>query len=278
MITKADLKWTHSRNIGLPIRFNEMLEIMNNFSLPYYEFHLSYNDVLSINKLDNIFWQRIKDSKAGFSVHLPDYISQTNLIDPLSTKNSKVYKKSHFLIKSCVDFSRKIESITNKPCPIVGSFSVIHDTKENTYIKLSDYIKKNAKNNGGILPQFLPKRAWYFGGSVEVDLFCHVNDKKYYSYFSKGICLDTAHLVMACNSAGGDQNNWMQELLKVAGHVHIADAIGEDGEGINFGDGELKFDFLSKISKNLRLIIEQWEGHLDNFKGFKKALLYIESI
>ena len=57
-----------------------MLEIMNNFSLPYYEFHLSYNDVLSINKLDNIFWQRIKDSKAGFSVHLPDYISQTNPI------------------------------------------------------------------------------------------------------------------------------------------------------------------------------------------------------
>ena len=105
------------------------------------------------------------------------------------------------------------------------------------------------------MPQFLPKNTWYFGGSVEVDLFCHVNDKKYYIYFSKGICLDTAHLVMACNSAGGDQNNWMQELLKVAGHVHIADAIGEDGEGINFGDGELKFDFLSKISKNLRLII-----------------------
>ena len=62
------------------------------------------------------------------------------------------------------------------------------------------------------------------------------------------------------------------KIIKVAGHVHIADAIGEDGEGINFGDGELKFDFLSKISKNLRLIIEQWEGHLDNFKGLKKAL------
>ena len=90
--------------------------------------------------------------------------------------------------------------------------------------------------------------------------------------------MDTAHLVMACNSAGGDQNEWMKELLKFASHVHIADAIGEDGEGVNFGDGELKFKYLSKISKKLRLIIEQWEGHLDNFKGFKKALLFIESI
>ena len=275
---KLDLKWSHSSNIGLPIRFNDMFEIMDNFDLPYYEFHLSYNDVFSISKLENGFWKKIKNSQAGFSIHLPDYISQTNLIDPLSPKSSEIYRKSHFLVKSCVDFSIKIESITNKSCPIVGSFSVVHDTNENTYIKLSDYIKNNAKNYGGILPQFLPKRAWYFGGSVEVDLFCNVNDKKYYSYFPKGICLDTAHLVMACNSVGGDQNYWMKELLTVAGHIHLADAIGEDGEGVNFGDGELKFDFLNNISKNIRLIIEQWEGHLDNFKGFKNALLYIEGI
>jgi len=276
--SKLDLKWTHSINLGLPIRFNDMFEIMDNFDLSYFEFHLSYNDVLLINKLDNVFWKKIKDSKAGFSIHLPDYISQTNLIDPLSSKESEIYKKSHFLIRSCVNFSLKIEKITKKCCPIVGSFSVVHNSKENTYTNLAKYIKKYAINKGGILPQFLPKRAWYFGGSVEVNLFCHVNDKKYFRNFSNGICLDTAHLVMACNSAEGDQNNWFKKLLPVAGHIHIADAVGVDGEGVNFGYGELKFDFLNNLSGNLRLIIEQWEGHLHNFKGFKKALLYIKSI
>jgi len=276
--SKLDLNWCHMHNIGLPIRFNDMYKIMDNFDLPYYEFHLSYDDVLLIDKLDNKFWKKIKSSKAGYSIHLPDYISQTNLIDPLDSKKSGIYEKSHFLIKECVDFAVQIEKITNKNCPIVGSFSVVHESNENTYVNLADYIKQNAINEGGILPQFLPKRAWYFGGSVEVDLFCHVNDKKYFSYFTNGICLDTAHLVMACNSANGDQDFWFRELLPVSGHIHIADAFGEDGEGVNFGQGELKFDFLDNLSENCRLIIEQWEGHLDNFKGFKKALLYLESI
>ena len=61
---------------------------------------------------------------------------------------------------------------------------------------LKDQIKKNdiafviangenSANEGGILPQFLPKRAWYFGGAVDLDLFCHVDDEKYFSFFSK---------------------------------------------------------------------------------------------
>ena len=141
---------------------------------------------------------------------------------------------------------------------------------------LADYIKKYGNNKGGILPQFLPKRAWYFGGAVEVDLFCHLNDKEFFSYFPDGICLDTAHLVMACNSAKGNQKEWFRELLPFTGHLHIADAIGIDGEGVHFGDGELDFNFFNKLPNNLRLIIEQWEGHLNNFNGFEKALLYLE--
>jgi N-acetylneuraminate synthase len=165
-----------------------------------------------------------------------------------------------------------------KNCPIIGSFSKVHGSNEETYYLLANYIKKYGINKGGILPQFLPKRAWYFGGAVELNLFCHLDDKKYFHFFPDGICLDTAHLVMACNSARGDQNKWLNELLQVAGHLHIADAVGVDGEGINFGDGELKFDFFNNLPSNIRLIIEQWEGHLNNFKGFNNALLYLERL
>ena len=273
-----NVEWANSYNIGLPIRFNDMYKILENFQLPFYEFHMSYNDVLSIQKLDKLFWDKIKSSGSGFSIHLPDYISQKHLVDPLSDNNSDIYIKSHYLVKACVDFAIKLEKISMKNCPIIGSFSKVHGSKEETYYLLANYIKKYGINKGGILPQFLPKRAWYFGGAVELNLFCHLDDKKYFYYFPDGICLDTAHLVMACNSARGDQKKWLNELLQVAGHLHIADAAGVDGEGINFGDGELKFDFFNNLPNNIRLIIEQWEGHLNNFKGFNDALLYLERL
>ena len=41
------------------------------------------------------------------------------------------------------------------------------------------------------------KRAWYFGGAVDLELFCDINDTKYFSMFSNGICLDTTRLIMA---------------------------------------------------------------------------------
>jgi len=273
-----NVEWANSHNIGLPIRFNDMYKILENFQLPFYEFHMSYNDVLSIKKLDELFWDKIKSCGAGFSIHLPDYISQKHLVDPLSDNNSDIYIKSHYLVKACVDFAIKLEKISTKNCPIIGSFSKVHGSNEETYYLLANYIKKYGINKGGILPQFLPKRAWYFGGAVELNLFCHLDDKKYFHYFPDGICLDTAHLVMACNSARGDQNKWLNELLQVAGHIHIADAVGVDGEGINFGDGELKFDFFNNLPNNIRLIIEQWEGHLNNFKGFNNALSYLERL
>ena len=273
---KSAVEWARSCNIGLPIRFNDMYKIIENYKLPYFEFHMSYRDVVSIDELDDCFCKKVKDSGSGFSIHLPDYISQKYLIDPLSDQNSDIFKKSHYLVKSCVDFAIKLESLTKQNCPIIGSFSKVHGSTQETYLLLADYIKKYGNNKGGILPQFLPKRAWYFGGAVEVDLFCHLNDKEFFSYFPDGICLDTAHLVMACNSAKGNQKEWFRELLPFTGHLHIADAIGIDGEGVHFGDGELDFNFFNKLPNNLRLIIEQWEGHLNNFNGFEKALLYLE--
>ena len=50
-----------------------------------------------------------------------------------------------------------------------------------------------------IYPQFLPKIAWYFGGSVLVDVFCDLKDRAFMETLPFGICLDTAHCIMAAN-------------------------------------------------------------------------------
>ena len=111
-------------------------------------------------------------------------------------------------------------------------------------------------------------------------MFCHLNDKEFFSYFPDGICLDTAHLVMACNSAKGNQKEWFRELLPFTGHLHIADAIGIDGEGVQIGKGDVDFVQLYKnldeLAPESAFIPEVWQGHKQNGSGFWKALEFLE--
>ena len=54
-------------------------------------------------------------------------------------------------------------------------------------------------------------------------------------------------------------------------YLHLSDSYGTDGEGVEFGHGELgnPIDILSfeKVK-----VLEVWQGHLDNFAGFRKAV------
>ena len=166
--------------------------------------------------------------------------------------------------------------LTGKRIPIVGSFSVLNGRKADWYKKLSQFVNSKCNNKFFIVPQFLPVKAWYFGGSCTIDVFCDLEDIEYYSYFSNGLCIDYAHLSMACESREGSLANWIKKLSKLAGHIHLSDSIGEDGEGVLFGKGNIS-PFIKKIlSTEVPKVIEQWEGHLNNFSGFNDALLYIE--
>ena len=63
----------------------------------------------------------------------------------------------------------------------------------------------------------------------------------------------------------------LQERIK---HIHIADAIGIDGEGIAFGEGEKEnINIIGKAFEYECIkVIEVWQGHLDNGAGFRKAI------
>ena len=70
----------------------------------------------------------------------------------------------------------------------------------------------------------------------------------------------------------------VDELLaieKYVEHYHISDAEGEDGEGLQFGDGDLPFEqvipILNKF-ENKSFAIEVWKGHEQKGKGFEEFL------
>ena len=117
----------------------------------------------------------------------------------------------------------------------------------------------------------MPKKAWYFGGSYDIDLFSSIQDIKYLQEFDIDICLDTAHLIMAANSAESKWKDWFTELKELTGHLHLSDSYGTDGEGVEFGKGELGNPSYFLNLNNVK-VLEVWQGHLNNFEGFKKAV------
>ena len=70
----------------------------------------------------------------------------------------------------------------------------------------------------------------------------------------------------------------MDELTKIGDyttHFHISDAEGAEGEGLQFGEGDLPFEkiipFLNKYGEK-SFAIEVWKGHEQMGKGFRYFL------
>ena len=61
------------------------------------------------------------------------------------------------------------------------------------------------------------------------------------------------------------------ELEPYVAHWHLSDAKGIDGEGLEFGKGEIK-NFSYFFGQPGMKIIEIWQGHLNNGTGFLKGL------
>ena len=58
-------------------------------------------------------------------------------------------------------------------------------------------------------------------------------------------------------------------------HFHLSDAGGDDGEGLQFGDGDLPFDQVIPILNQFTektFAVEVWKGHEQGGKGFEVFL------
>ena len=58
-------------------------------------------------------------------------------------------------------------------------------------------------------------------------------------------------------------------------HIHLSDAGGDDGEGLQFGDGDLPFDQVIPILNEFKektFAVEVWKGHEQGGKGFEVFL------
>lgn len=267
--------FANENGLSLPVRLHDFVQITNKFNFINYELHFSYKEIKSL--IDNGFEDLLLKIKTSYniSIHLPDYISKDELINPLS-KNENVSNKSRNIIDYCVLLAKEIELKTRNQCLIVGSFSMNEfDSKNDFYNNFKKYISHIEASSGiKILAQWLPKMAWYFGGSIQVDLFSSEKDIEMCNKYKIPLCLDIAHLILSANYYKSDWKEWYNQLIKLTKHIHLSDAIGIDGEGVPFGEGDIHS--LEEILNHPSVkVLEIWEGHLNGGEKFIDGLKYL---
>ena len=267
ILSKELQRKSNINKLSLPIRLHDFNSINDKFQLDNYEFHLSFVEVLDGELNANNF-----PSNKKYSIHLPDYIDSSTIIDPFSN-NEYTLKKSKEILDKVANFSRSLQDHTSNKVPIIGSFSKCDSSKEVFYENHKKMIENYEKVSCEILPQWLPPIAWYFGGSVDLNVFNNKDDITWLESFSIKICLDICHFGMCVEGNSLTKENF-EDLLKLTKHFHLADSIGIDGEGIQIGEGDSKNRYFLKkcLDSDVTKVIEVWQGHLDSYKGFHDAI------
>jgi len=156
----------------------------------------------------------------------------------------------------------------------VGSFSIVSDNEDIFYNNIAELCLNVKKKGISLLPQWLPPIAWYFGGSVPLTVFNSSKDIVFLEKYQIPICFDSSHFFMCSNSDTVNLNDDFNRLMSLTSHIHISGADGLDGEGTSFSSMDTNSKNILKncINKDAIKVIETWQGHLDNFSGFHKAI------
>jgi sugar phosphate isomerase/epimerase len=123
---------------------------------------------------------------------------------------------------------------------------------------------------------------WHFGGQRHQNIFMMPDELAAEAReMSMRICLDLSHLQMTCNHFELDFQNALALLLPCSAHLHVADAKGTNGEGVEIGTGDIDWTRTwRQIAEYscMSFIPEVWQGHKDHGAGFWSTLAFLARI
>ena len=134
-----------------------------------------------------------------------------------------------------------------------------------------------------LIPQTMAPFPWHFGGQRYQNIFVKASEIVEWCHKLKlRMCFDTSHTRLTCNHFKTDFYEFAKKIVPYSAHLHLGDARGLNGEGLQIGEGEINFHRLSEIMRegcpNATFIPEIWQGHKNGGEGFWVALERLESI
>lgn len=277
--------YNFNRPFGLPVRFHDFKDLKDGTNADFLEFHLSYNDM-------DMDWRACFDGQldCDLVVHSPDLFKGDHILN-LAEEDEEYRTRSISELQRVVDLTHdlkpyfKTRGDTLIICSL-GGFTkkspLAIEERKAYYNRVQDSLSKIDTDGVEIIAQTLPPFPWYLGGQLYCNLFVDPEDTVEFCKNSKTrLCFDVAHSKLAMNHRKRQFSEYIQMVAPYTAHLHIVDAEGVDGEGLQVGEGEIDFLNLAQIldqkAKNIGFIPEIWQGHKNNGEGFWLGLERLEN-
>ena len=260
--------------LGMKVRKHDVIDMLK-FNPKILEFHFSDSD-LGL-ELDTNFDQQLM-------VHCYEYFDRkiVDLVGLEETNQIHSRENSIQLVQKAIDKTIQLSKyFKGKPSIIVhpGGYSLNELSSEDIQKMknmVTDSVKQLDTSGVNFLLENMPPYGWFYGGRWNSNIFLDVEDlAKYCKETKLNVCFDLCHSQLYCNKVNLSLIDELNKVKDFAVHYHMSDAEGSEGEGLQFGEGDLPFDkvipILNKL-ENRSFAIEVWKGHEHEGKGFKYFL------
>ena len=277
-------EFNFKRPFGIPVRYHDFSKLSAMSNLKFVEFHLSYRDMeVDLN-------QFFKDTyELGFTVHCPELFANDHILD-LCSPDESYRARSIEEVQRTIQVTLELKKYFKKTeCPFivinVGGHSqnspLPASDRQKFYDLALESLSKLDQEGVELIPQTMPPFPWHFGGqrfhnlfvdATEIAGFCQSNNYR--------VCLDISHSKLACNHHKWSFKKFIETVGPHSAMLHIVDASGVDGEGLQIGEGEVDFyllgEQLNALAPSVGFIPEIWQGHKNDGEGFWVALDLLE--
>jgi N-acetylneuraminate synthase len=270
---------------GVPVRYHDYKAILAKTNPDLLEFHLSYKD------LDLDFRSFVTEvyPNLTLAVHSPELFAGDHIMD-LCSLDEAYRKHSIGELQRVINLTRALREHfprTQRPVIVtnVGGYSLDRPlTPEEITVRaaqLADSLGQLDREGVEIIPQTMPPYPWHMGGQRFHNLFViGETSAELCRRLNIRVCFDVSHSKLACNQLKHSFKEFVDLIGPHTAHLHIADALGVDGEGLQIGDGDMDFAALGQDLKRTcpeaSFIPEVWQGHKNGGEGFWYALAKLE--
>ena len=268
---KITLDVTHTlpMKYGFTVRYHDSDELLA-YKPQMLEYHFTDQD------LDEKYSGEDRDIQ--LVVHAPEFWDRT-LVDLCSFDDWQRQESIQLIQKSINQTHTMAPHFVGKPKVVVhpGAMSLDHPITETQ--RLYENLRKSVDQidfaGVDLLLENLPPHPWYFGGQWLTNAFMDVHEIiQFIQPLGLKMCFDTSHSKLYCNWAHVDFYEQVQAILPYIGHLHLSDASGLDGEGLQIGEGNIDWVHFFNVlgDYNDTMIPEIWRGHQRNGEGFLIAI------
>ncbi len=270
---------------GVPVRYHDLHTMRVQSNMDLLEIHLSYKD------MEQDFRRFITEPlNMGLVVHAPELFAGDHTLD-LCAQDDSYRQHSIAQLQRVINLTRELAPYfprTQQPCIVTNVGGHTHtahlpsDALPALYERLAHSLAQLDMEGVEILPQTMPPFPWHFGGQQFHNLF--VDADSIVTFCRKQgmrVCLDVSHSKLACNHRQESFVGFLRAVLPYTAHMHLADAQGVDGEGLQIGAGDVDWNELFRLTAKLphvpSFIPEIWQGHKNGGEGAWKALALLEA-